>query len=165
MKKSLCATADLCDKFGDKLNYVAPLFQLYGGKRHFGGEIVTVKCFEDNSFVKTTLSKPGEGKVLVIDGGASLRRAMVGDLIALDAVKNKWEGIIVNGCIRDSEKINTMNEIGIKAIGTHPRKTEKKNIGEVNVPVEFGGVKFVPGQFVVADADGIVVADFDITQA
>lgn len=164
MKKTLSTTADLCDKFGDKLSYVAPLFQFYGGKKHFGGEIVTVKCFEDNSFVKTTLSKPGEGKVLVIDGGASLRRALVGDLIALDAVKNKWEGIIVNGCIRDSDKINTMPEIGIKAINTHPRKTEKKNIGEVNVAVEFGGVKFVPGQFLVADVDGVVVADFDLTQ-
>ena len=164
MKKSLCTTADLCDKFGDKLAYVAPLFQLYGGKRHFGGQIVTVKCFEDNSFVKTTLAKSGEGKVLVIDGGASLRKALVGDLIAADAVKNKWEGIIVNGCIRDSEKINTMPEIGIKAINTHPRKTEKKNIGDIDVPVEFGGVRFVPGQYLVADVDGIVVADFDITQ-
>ena len=125
---------------------------------------MTVKCFEDNSFVKTTLAKPGEGKVLVIDGGASLRKALVGDLIAADAVKNKWEGIIVNGCIRDSEKINTMPEIGIKAINTHPRKTEKKNIGDVEVPVEFGGVRFVPGQYLVADVDGIVVAEFDITQ-
>ncbi len=164
MKKTLCSTADLCDKFGDKLSYVAPLFQLYGGKRHFGGQIVTVKCFEDNSFVKTILSKPGEGKVLVIDGGASLRRAMIGDLIALDAIKNKWEGVIVNGCIRDSEKINTLPEIGIKAINTHPRKTDKKNIGDIDVIVEFGGVKFVPGQFLVADADGIVVCDQDITQ-
>ena len=164
MKKSLCTTADLCDKFGDKLGYVAPLFQLYGGKRHFGGQIVTVKCFEDNSFVKTTLSKAGKGKVLVIDAGASLRRANVGDLIAMDAIKNNWEGIVVNGLIRDSEKINTMAEIGIKAIGTHPRKTDKKNVGDVDVVVEFGGVKFVPGQYLVADADGIVVADFDITQ-
>lgn len=164
MKKTLCSTADLCDKFGDRLSYVAPLFKFYGGKKHFGGQIVTVKCFEDNSFVKTLLSKPGEGKVLVIDGGASLRRALVGDLIALDAVKNKWEGIIVNGCIRDSEQINTMVEIGIKAINTHPRKTEKKNIGDVDVTVEFGGVKFIPGQFLMADLDGIVVSDFDLTQ-
>lgn len=164
METSLPTTADLCDKYGDKLQYVQPLFQFYGGKNHFAGQIVTVKCFEDNSFVKSVLSTAGQGKVLIIDGGGSLRRALVGDLIALDAVKNKWEGIIVNGCIRDSAKINTMPEIGIKALNTHPRKTDKKNIGEKEVIVEFASTKFVPGQWVVADVDGIVVADFDLTK-
>ena len=112
--------------------------------------------------VKKVLSKNGKGKVLVIDGGASMRRALIGDLIAADLAKNQWEGAIVNGCIRDSAKIAEIAGVGIKALGTHPRKTEKKGVGEEGLVLEFGGVKWVPGGWVAADEDGVVVAEFDL---
>jgi len=150
-------TPDLCDDFPDLIRVVEPMFNSFGGSDTFGGEIVTIKCFEDNSFVKENASKPGYGKVMVVDGGGSLRRALLGDLIAKDAVKNGWEGLIIYGCIRDVDIINRL-EIGVKALDTVPLKTEKKGIGELNISVTFGGVTFRPGEYVYADNNGVVVS-------
>ena len=122
----------------------------------FAGRINTVRCFQDNALLKSVLSEPGEGKVLVIDGGASLHAALVGDVIAGLGQSNGWAGIIVNGAVRDSAELRTI-DIGIKALGTNPRKSTKSGTGESDVDVEFGGVVFVPGETVYSDDDGVVV--------
>jgi regulator of ribonuclease activity A len=150
-------TADLCDAHEGKVHVVSPMFRSYGGRSAFGGQIATLKVFEDNSLVRTTLEGPGHGRVLVIDGGASTRCALVGDQLALLGVKNGWAGVIVYGCIRDSQAIGAM-DLGVFALGTHPQKSIKKGVGDVNIAVTFGGVTFIPGQHVYADADGVVVA-------
>ncbi|MEZ5002316.1 MAG: ribonuclease E activity regulator RraA [Chitinophagales bacterium] len=151
-------TADLYDQHGDNLQVAEPIFKAYGNNTAFCGEIVTVKCHEDNSLVKAELAKEGKGKVLVVDGGGSLRRALVGDQLAANGIKNNWAGIVVFGCIRDSKLINEMN-IGIKALNTNPAKTEKLGVGQLNVVVNFANVTFTPGHYVYADEDGIVVSE------
>lgn len=155
-------TPDLCDQFeadlGKGLRVVAPMFQRYGGRSSFSGEIVTLKIFEDNSLVREAFAENGKGKVLVIDGGGSLRCALVGDQLAILAQKNGWEGAIVYGCIRDSADINAI-DIGVRALNTHPQKSIKKGVGDRNINVTFGGVTFVPGEFVYADEDGVIVSD------
>lgn len=151
-------TADLCDDHADALRIAELPFRDLGGRRTFHGAIQTIKAFEDNSLVREAVATPGHGKVLVIDSGGSMRRAMLGDLLAKKAVDNGWEGVIIHGCIRDSAAIGEMN-LGVKALGTCPMKTEKRGLGDMNVPVRFAGVDFVPGQFVYADEDGIVVSD------
>jgi regulator of ribonuclease activity A len=151
-------TADLCDAHEGKIRVVAPMFRSFGGRRTFGGPIATLKIFEDNSLVRAALEKPGKERVLVIDGGGSLRCAMVGDQLALLGVTNRWAGIIVYGCIRDSRPIAQM-DIGVFALATHPMKTVKRGVGEADVPVTFGGVSFVPGQHVYADEDGVIVSE------
>lgn len=155
-------TPDLCDQFeaelGKGVRVVAPMFQRYGGRTAFFGEIVTLKVFEDNSLVRELFNEDGKGKVLVIDGGGSLRCALVGDQLAILAQRNGWEGVIVYGCIRDSADINDI-DIGVRALNTHPQKTVKKGIGERNLPLTFGGVTFHPGETLYADEDGVVVAD------
>ena len=152
-------TADLYDAHEGKVQVCLPMFQSYGTKKQFHGSIVTIKCHEDNTLVGDTLrSENGVGKVLVIDGGGSLRCALVGDLIAEAAIKNGWEGIIVYGCIRDSAPINQMN-IGIKALNTNPTKTVKRKTGLLNEVVNFANVTFKPGAFVYSDEDGILVSD------
>ena len=151
-------TADLCDAYEGKLRVVSPMFRSFGGRAAFGGEIATLKVFEDNSLVRTALEGPGNGRVLVIDGGASMRCALVGDQLALLGVKNGWAGVIVYGCIRDSKAIGDM-DIGVFALGTHPQKSIKKGVGDKDLPVTFGGVTFVPGQYAYADEDGVVVSD------
>ncbi len=148
-------TADLCDDYADQLQIVEPGFLDYGSKPCFSGPISTIKCFEDNSLVRTQLSTPGEGRVLVVDGGGSKRCAMLGDLLAQMAVDNGWNGIILYGLIRDSYDINQM-PIGVKALGTHPLKSKKMNIGEIDVATHFCGVHFRPGDYLYADQDGIV---------
>lgn len=152
------ATADLYDTHGDALQVATPMFNSYGGKFQFSGEIVTVKCHEDNTHVRGTLEQAGEGKVLVVDGGGSLRCALVGDMLAELGIKNGWQGAIVYGCIRDSAAIGKM-DFGLKAINTNPKKSVKKDIGELNVTVHFADVTFTPGAFVYADEDGIVVSE------
>jgi regulator of ribonuclease activity A len=155
-------TADLYDANEEKVNVCLPLFQSYGNKTKFHGKIVTIKCHEDNTLVGDTLrNENGKGKVLVIDGGGSLRCALVGDLIAAAAVKNDWEGIIVFGCIRDSSEINKMN-IGIKALNTNPTKTVKRKTGLLNEIVNFANVTFYPEAFVYSDEDGILVSDIKL---
>lgn len=150
-------TADLSDNHTDITRIAQPLFQRYGARPRFSGEIVTIKCHEDNSLVREVLGTPGKGKVLVVDGGGSLRCALVGDQIAQLAVKNNWEGVIVYGCIRDSAVINEL-DIGVRALNTHPLKSIKKGVGDNQIAVTFAGVTFTPGEVVYADEDGILVA-------
>ena len=151
------STPDLCDQFPRFVRVVEPLFNNYGGVDNFGGEVLTIKCHEDNSLVKETASEPGRGKVMEVDGGGSLRRALLGDLIAKDAVKNGWAGFIIYGCIRDVDIIGQL-EIGVQALDTVPIKTEKNGEGQVNIPVTFGGVTFNPGEYVYADNNGVIVS-------
>lgn len=151
-------TTDLCDAHEDKVRVVEPMFSSFGGRSSFFGRIATLKLFEDNSLVRKALESPGEGRVLVIDGGGSLRRALVGDQLAALGVKNHWAGVIVYGCIRDSRAIGEM-DIGVFAIDTHPMKTVKRNVGESDVPVIFGGVTFIPGEWIYADEDGVLVSE------
>lgn len=150
-------TTDLCDAHEDEIRVLAPMFRSYGGKSAFHGPIATLKLFEDNSFVRKSLEQPGEGRVLVIDGGGSMRRALVGDQLAQLGVSNGWAGIIVYGCIRDSAAISLM-PIGVFALATHPLKTLKRNVGEIDIPVSFGGVTFTPGEWLYADQDGVIVS-------
>ena len=150
-------TADLCDEHSDSLKIAQPLFNDYGKVISFGGAISTVKCFEDNSLVRGQLEQPGNGRVLVVDGGGSTRCAMVGDILAQMGSDNGWSGIIVYGCIRDSGVIATI-DLGVKAIGTLPLKSVKKGEGEVDVTVHFADVDFIPGQYAYADEDGIILS-------
>lgn len=154
-------TADLWDEHSTELICVDPIFKHFGKKTTFSGKIATLKLFEDNSPVRKKLESDGKGQVLVIDGGASLRCALVGDQLAAIAIQNNWAGIVVNGCIRDSHLINSMG-IGIKALNTSPVKSIKRNIGELNVPVKFGGITFIPGDYIYADADGILVSKLSL---
>jgi regulator of ribonuclease activity A len=151
------ATADLCDSHPD-LQVCAPIFHDYGGSAAFAGSIATLKVFEDNALVRSTLESAGHGRVLVIDGGGSLRCALVGGQLGELALKNHWAGLIVFGCVRDSAELAVQN-VGIKALATHPRKSEKGlHTGHADRIVEFAGVRFTPGAWVYADVDGIVVA-------
>lgn len=150
-------TADLSDANEDSVNIAESVFADFGGNLMFHGEIVTLKLFEDNSLVRSTVETDGEGKVLVVDGGGSLRCALLGDNLAAIAAKNNWAGIVINGCIRDSEEI-AAEPLGVKALGTHPKKTAKKGVGEMNVSVRFADVSFVAGQFLYADEDGLLVS-------
>ncbi|MCF8275704.1 MAG: ribonuclease E activity regulator RraA [Flavobacteriales bacterium] len=155
------ATADLCDDHIDKLQVAEPIFIDFGATLSFEGEIHTLKVFEDNTLVRAALEKDGTGKVLVIDGGGSFRCALVGDNLVTLAIKNKWRGIVVYGCIRDSKLISEM-EIGVKALNTHPAKSVKRNEGQENIDVRFAGVDFKPGMYLYADEDGIVVSEFQL---
>ncbi|MDX1539459.1 ribonuclease E activity regulator RraA [Arsukibacterium sp.] len=148
---------DLCDAHADCIRVAEPIFTNYGAKACFGGEIVTVKCFEDNSKVKQLVATPGQGKVLVVDGGGSKRHALLGDMLAEQAAANGWQGIIVNGYIRDIDIIR-QTPLGVQALGIHPMKTDKRDLGDINVPVTFAGVDFIPGQYVYADNNGVLVA-------
>lgn len=150
-------TADLCDRYPDAVSIAAPgRMRDFGGKKTFGGVIETVKCFEDNSFVRRTLETNGSGKVLIVDGDGSMRCALLGDMLAALAIKNRWRGVVVNGCIRDSQLIGEL-PIGVKALAANPLKSVKNNVGEQNVTVEFCGLRFIPGQWLFADVDGIVI--------
>lgn len=150
-------TADLCDAFGTELSVLEPLFGNFGARREFWGEAATVRVFEDNVLVRAQLEQPGNGRVLVVDGGGSLRCALLGDQLAALAVKNGWSGVIVNGCIRDAREIATL-DLGVRALNTHPRKSRKLGQGEAGVTVSFAGVTIAPGNVVYADEDGILVA-------
>lgn len=151
-------TCDLCDDHPEYVRVCEPMFASFGGRDAFGGEIVTVKCHEDNSRVKELLATPGQGKVLVVDGGGSLRCALLGDLIGDSAVKNGWEGVIVYGCVRDVDALAEL-DLGVQALAAIPLKSVRKGVGEVNIPVTFGGVTFQPGKFVYADNNGVIVAE------
>jgi len=151
------STPDLCDVYSGRLQVLEPLFRDFGGRRKFHGEIVTVKCHEDNSLVKSTLATGGEGKVLVVDGGGSLRCALLGDLLGAMAIENGWQGVLVNGCVRDVEILKGM-ELGVRALEANPMKSEKRGEGELNVIVRFAGVSFEPGWYLYADENGILVA-------
>lgn len=152
-------TTDICDEYGDQIKVAEPIgFKHYGARNKFSGQIETIKCHEDNSLVRTAVATTGTGKVLVVDGGGSLRCALLGDLLAEKAQQNGWEGIVVYGCIRDSAVIATL-DLGVMALATHPRKSEKRNVGLDNVTLQFAGISFIPGQYLYADVDGIVISE------
>jgi regulator of ribonuclease activity A len=151
------ATADLYDEHEENLRIATPMFNDYGGKKKFSGTASTVKVFEDNSLVRAALEEPGEGRVLIVDGDASLRCALVGDMLAELGKDNGWQGIIVYGCIRDSAVIVNIN-IGVKALDTNPRKSVKKGVGERDITVTFADVTINSGDYIYADEDGIVIS-------
>ena len=149
-------TADLVDEIGPDVRSCDLQLTQYGGRPQFAGPITTVRCFEDNALLKSVLSEPGEGLLLVVDGGGSLHTALMGDLIAGLAVASGWSGAIINGAVRDAATLRTL-DIGVKALGTNPRKSTKTGEGVRDAAVEFGGVVFVPGHIAYSDDDGIVV--------
>lgn len=152
------ATADLCDAHEDRVRVLVAPWRDYGGRRAFCGEVSTVRCFEDNSRVREAVHESGRGRVLLVDGGGSLQRALLGDLLAAKALENGWSGVVVLGAIRDSAAIATM-DLGVKALATVPRKTERKGLGERDVALQIGEVETHPGQWIYADLDGILVAE------
>ena len=155
-------TADLVDDIGPDVRSCDLQLRQFGGRSEFAGPITTVHCFEDNALLKSILSEAGNGGVLVIDGGGSLHAALVGDVIAGLGVDNNWAGIIINGSVRDAATLRTL-DIGVKALGTNPRKSTKTGEGVRDTAVEFGGVVFVPGEIAYSDDDGIVVVASEAT--
>ncbi|SBS72588.1 putative regulator of ribonuclease activity [uncultured Mycobacterium sp.] len=156
MTATFRATADLVDDIGPEARSCDVQFRQFGGRTEFAGPISTVRCFQDNALLKSVLSEPGDGRILVIDGDASVHTALVGDLIAELARSNGWAGLIVHGAVRDAATLRTL-DIGIKALGTNPRKSTKTGAGERDITVKFGGVSFAPGELAYSDDDGIVV--------
>ena len=148
---------DICDDYFDELAVLRPGFRDFGARSRFCGEVVTVKCFEDNSLVRDLVRSEGQGRVIVVDGGGSMRRALLGDLLAAKAVENGWSGLVINGCVRDVEILRTL-DLGVKALGANPVKTDKRGEGQLDVPVEIGGVRVVPGRYLYSDDNGVVVA-------
>lgn len=151
------STPDLCDQYPELVQAVEPMFSNFGGRESFGGQVITVKCFEDNSRVKELVATPGNNRVMVVDAGGSMRRACLGDMLAEAASANGWSGIIIYGCIRDVDEIMA-TDIGVQALGVHPMKTDKKGIGEIDIAVTFGGVTFNSGDYLYADNNGIIVS-------
>ncbi|CAM4388023.1 Putative regulator of ribonuclease activity [Mycobacterium basiliense] len=149
-------TADLVDDIGPDVRSCDVQFRQFGGRAEFAGRITTVRCLQDNALLKSVLSEPGAGGVLVIDGAGSLHSALVGDVIADLARCNGWAGLIIHGAVRDAATLRGL-DIGVKALGTNPRKSTKTGAGERDVEVTVGGVTFVPGEFAYSDDDGIVV--------
>jgi regulator of ribonuclease activity A len=150
-------TADLCDQYRDRLQVLDPIFRSYGGKRDFSGRILTVNVHEDNVLVRAALEKNGSGQVLVIDGGGSLRSALVGGNIAKLAADNRWSGMIIYGCIRDATEVAAL-DIGVLALATCPVKPKKNGFGEAGIAVRFAGATLSPRHYVYVDEDGVVVA-------
>ncbi len=150
-------TADLCDEHPEATTVVEPIFRDFGRVTAFAGPIATVQVKEDNTSVRALLETPGNGRVLVVDGGGSLRCALVGDQLAKLAIDNGWAGIVVYGCIRDAATLAQM-PLGVKALATLPRRSEKRSSGQVGIPVTFAGVTFTRAMSLYADTDGIVVA-------
>ncbi len=149
-------TADLVDDIGPDVRSCDLQFRQFGGRREFAGVVTTVRCFQDNALLKSVLSESGDGRILVVDGGGSLHTALVGDVIAELGRGNGWSGLILHGAVRDAATLRGL-DIGIKALGTNPRKSGKTGAGDRDVPVSFGGVEFVPGEVAHSDEDGIVV--------
>lgn len=148
---------DLCDKFPESTQVLECQFIGFGQHQTFSGQAVTVKCFEDNSIVKSLVNSPGNGRVIVVDGGGSTRRALLGDMLAEAAVKNGWAGLVINGYIRDVATINTL-AIGVKALGATPIKTDKRGLGDLNIDIRFAGVKISQGDWIYADQNGVLIS-------
>ncbi|MET1087833.1 MAG: ribonuclease E activity regulator RraA [Arthrobacter sp.] len=149
-------TADLYDERGEELSSISLQFQSLGGRSHFSGQVRTIRCFQDNALVKATLATPGLGHVLVVDGGGSLATALMGDIIAESAVANGWAGVVINGAIRDRDAIARL-DLGVKALGSNPRKSAKAGAGEVDVELVIDGVTIRAGAMIWCDPDGILV--------
>jgi regulator of ribonuclease activity A len=163
------ATTDLCDdneaRLADgSLRVLSPGLRHFGQHHRFAGPAATLKVFEDNSLVREALESPGHGRVLVVDGGGSLRCALVGGKLGELAERNGWAGIVVNGCVRDTAELDAC-AIGIRALDTHPRKSQKRNAGEREVVVQMPGAVVRPGNWIYADADGVLVADVNLAGA
>jgi regulator of ribonuclease activity A len=156
MSKSF-SVPDICDDFIEEISVLEPLFSDFGGKSKFSGEIVTIKCSEDNSLVRDAVKSEGRGRVLVVDGGGSMRHALLGDLLAAAAAENGWQGLLINGCVRDVEILETI-DLGVKALKSYPVKTEKRGEGQLDVNVTFAGVRILPGNFLYSDLNGVVIA-------
>jgi regulator of ribonuclease activity A len=156
MSEQIVATADLSDEFGDDAQVMVPPWFDYGGQRAFKGPAATVRCHDDNSKVREMLETPGEGRVLVVNGGGSMQCALLGDMLGELAVDNGWAGVIVNGCVRDAVALGRLS-LGVKAKGTHPRKSVKSGAGDTQVTLAFSGVMIAPGDMIYADTDGILV--------
>jgi regulator of ribonuclease activity A len=157
-------TADLCDEFAADIQVADPVFNSYGARRSFGGQAVTLRVFEDNPLVRAALEEAGAGRVLVVDGGASLRCALVGGMIARLASDNGWSGVIINGCIRDRLEIDA-TDIGIRALNTCPRKSRKQGLGDRDIDLFFAGIDVRPGDYIYADEDGIIVSGRKLSQS
>ena len=151
------ATADLVDEYGERVQSCSTQLRSYGGRPRFAGTIATIRCHRDNGLVKAVLNSPGQGRVLVVDGGGSLESALMGDLIAAAAVQNGWAGAVIHGAVRDTVALAGL-DLGVRALGSNPRKSAKDGAGERDVEVTFGGVTFVPGHHLWADEDGILTA-------
>ena len=156
MTRTPVNTADLYDERGEELDSLAVQFQSLGGRSHFAGPVRTIRCLEDNGLVKSVLATPGDGAVLVVDGGGSLRTALMGDMIAASAVENGWAGVVINGSIRDRVAIAGL-PLGVKALGSNPRKSAKNGAGELDVELVIDGVSIRPGQRIWCDPDGILL--------
>jgi len=152
---------DICDDFIEEISILEPLFSDFGGKSKFSGEIATIKCFEDNSLVRDAVRSEGRGRVLVVDGGGSMRHALLGDLLAAAAAENGWQGLLINGCVRDVEILETI-DLGVKALNCYPVKTEKRGEGKLDVNVTFAGARIQPGNFLYSDANGVVIASHNL---
>ena len=150
-------TTDLYDEYEGSVLTCATQFRDYGGKKQFSGPIRTVRCFRDNQLFRALLDEPGDGAVVVVDGGGSTESALMGDIIAAKGAKNGWSGVVILGAIRDSIEVGKI-EFGAKALGVNPAKSSKDGIGVVDEPVEFGGVTFTPGEWIYCDEDGILVS-------
>ncbi|WP_163557477.1 ribonuclease E activity regulator RraA [Halomonas sp. NO4] len=154
---SAIITPDICDAHPE-VQVLDPIFVNFGGREAFCGPVRTVKCFEDNSRVKEAVTEPGDGAVLVVDVGGSQRCAMLGDMLAEQAAENGWAGVVMYGCVRDVDVL-AETDLGVQALGSHPRKSEKRGEGQRDIPVTFAGVTLKPGQWLYADNNGILVAD------
>ena len=154
----MTGTSDLHDDHGARAGVCLVQFRQFGGVQAFSGAVSTVRCYEDNVLLKQQISTPGEGRVLVVDAGGSMRCALVGDIIAGIGVEQGWAGIVLHGCVRDVAALREL-PIGVKALGTNPRRSEKRGEGAIDVPVTFGEVTFRPGAMLHSDEDGIVVLD------
>ncbi|MEE4661711.1 MAG: ribonuclease E activity regulator RraA [Halieaceae bacterium] len=151
-------TPDIADQFPERVQALELDWRNYGGVTAFCGAAVTIKCHEDNSLVKALVSTPGEGRVIVVDGGGSRRRALLGDMLAEQAAANGWSGLVINGVIRDVDEIG-QTALGVMALGTVPFKTDKLGQGQQDIPLHFGGVHIAPGHWIYADNNGVLVAD------
>lgn len=151
------STPDISDEFPTEVQAIELDLRNFGGISHFSGEVVTVKCFEDNSLVKALVGEPGNGRVMVVDGGGSRRRALLGDMLAETAAGNGWSGLVINGVIRDVDEIGAI-ALGVQALGSVPLKTEKLGHGQQGIPLHFGGANIRPGDWIYADNNGVLVA-------
>ncbi|MGN2437340.1 ribonuclease E activity regulator RraA [Pseudomonas syringae] len=155
-------TPDLCDAYPEQVQVVEPMLSNFGGRDSFGGQIVTLKCFEDNSLVKEQVELDGKGKVLVVDGGGSLRCALLGDMLAEKAAKNGWEGLVIYGCVRDVDML-AQTDLGVQALASYPKRSEKRGVGQLDLPVTFGSVTFRPGEYLYADNNGVIISPSPLT--
>jgi regulator of ribonuclease activity A len=162
LSKGMKATADLVDDYGDILQSSSTQFRDLGGRTRFFGPVRTLRCCKDNQLLKSLMSQSGQGAVLVVDGAGSLEAALLGDMLAALGMNNGWSGCVINGAVRDSTILATL-DFGVKALGVNPIKSSKTGEGEIDVAIEFGGVRFGPGQWIYCDEDGLVVAPHELS--